>query len=152
MIDYKVDGKRIRSLEALPVYLGKVDSLNEEQLINYFGDVLQRENNKKKISEIRICKKMIPRGSLIKYNGFYYYLAERSVNQIALTNAVQLCLSEKYMQYVKKIEKACATEFYEEKTKDRKLVISRIENENLYNILLEKSKNTIFKNKSGSIW
>lgn len=150
LIDYKVDGKRIRSLEALPVYLGKVDSLNEEQLINYFGDVLQRENNKKKISEIRICKKMIPRGSLIKYNGFYYYLAERSVNQIALTNAVQLCLSEKYMQYVKKIEKACATEFYEEKTKDRKLVISRIENENLYNILLEKSKNTIFKNKTGA--
>ena len=87
LIDYKVDGKRIRSLEALPVYLGKVDSLNEEQLINYFGDVLQRENNKKKISEIRICKKMIPRGSLIKYNGFYYYLSRKECE----SNCINKC-------------------------------------------------------------
>ena len=48
---------------------------------------------------------MIPSGSLIKYNGFYYYLAGKTGNQIVILSAVQLCLSAEQIIYAKKDRK-----------------------------------------------
>lgn len=101
LLEYKVGEKTVKSLEALPVYLCMSETLSDEQIIGYFSKRLQLEN-KKEVSDFKIIRRMIPSGSLVKYNGFYYYLGGKSENSIYLRSAVQLCLPDEYMYYVKK--------------------------------------------------
>lgn len=150
LVEYKVGEKMVRSLEALPIYLGGSENLTEEQMVEYFTHVLQQENKKKVVTDVKIRKKMIPSGSLIKYNGFYYYLAGKTGNQIILNSAVQLCISMDAMLYVKKIEKACSTGYYEEKDSNGQLIILKEKNEKLYYLLVEKCQTTVFKDKVGA--
>lgn len=149
LLEYKVGGKIARSLEALPVYLGRSEELTEERLLEYFQKILTLENKKKAVTDLRICKKMIPQKSLVKYNGFYYYLGGKTNNQIYLLNAVQLCLSPGDMYYVKKVEKAVNEENYQEKDRNGKVIISKEKNIECYNILLSKYKNSIYHNRIG---
>ena len=79
---------------------------------------------------------MIPSGSLIKYNGFYYYLAGKTGDRIILISAVQLCLPMDTMLYIKKIEKACSTGNFEEKDKNGKQVLSKQQNEFVYELII----------------
>lgn len=106
LLEYDVKGKKIRSLEAIPIYLGRVSELTNEAILKYFEKVLIEENKGKEITELRICKKFIPRESLVRYNGYYYYLGGKSVEQIVLKNATQMAYSEEETCYIKKIEKA----------------------------------------------
>lgn len=151
LVEYEVAGKMVRSLEALPIYLGGSDKLTEEQMVEYFTKILQMENKKKKVTNVRICKKMIPSGSLIKYNGFYYYLAGKTGNRIVILSAVQLCLSAEQIIYAKKIEKACVSGDFEEKDKHGKMVISKEKNQKMYDLFIQKYKDSIFSKKNGSI-
>ena len=150
LVEYKVAGKTVRSLEALPIYLGGSKNLTEEQMVEYFSNVLQQENKKKVVSDVNIRKKMIPSGSLIKYNGFYYYLAGKTEDRIVLANAVQLCIPSNKMIYLKKVEKAFLQKNYEEKDSNGDLVICKEKSENLYCFLMEKCQNTIWKNQVGA--
>lgn len=96
-------------------------------------------------------KKMIPSGSLIKYNGFYYYLAGKTGDQIVILSAVQLCLSAEQIIYAKKIEKACVSGDFEEKDKHGKMIISKEKNQKMYDLFIQKYKDSIFSKKNGSI-
>lgn len=151
LLEYKAGGKTVRSLEALPIYLGGSKNLTEEQMVEYFSDILQQENKEKVVSDVIIRKKMIPSGSLIKYNGFYYYLAGKTGNRIVLISAVQLCLPMDTMLYIKKIEKACSTGIFEEKDKNGKQVLSKQQNEFVYEFIIQKYQQSIFKKKVGAI-
>lgn len=151
LLEYKAGGKTVRSLEALPIYLGGSKKLTEEQMVEYFSNVLQQENKEKVVSDVIIRKKMIPSGSLIKYNGFYYYLAGKTGDRIILISAVQLCLPMDTMLYIKKIEKACSTGNFEEKDKNGKQVLSKQQNEFVYELIIQKYQQSIFKKKVGAI-
>ena len=151
LVECEVAGKMVRSLEALPIYLGGSDNLTEEQMVEYFTKTLQLENKKKQVTNVRICKKMIPSDSLIKYNGFYYYLAGKTGNQIVIISAVQLCLSAEQMLYAKKIEKACVSGYFEEKDKHGKVIISKEKNQKMYDLFIKKYKDSIFSKKNGAI-
>lgn len=151
LVEYCLNGKKVRSLEALPVYLGRSETLTDEQLTEYFYKEIGKENNGKEITGLRICYKLIPAKSLVKYNGFYYYLGGKTVKYIWVNNAVQLCLQTNVMNYVKKLEKAIALNDYEETDQNGKNVLSKERNEELYKILKNKLNTTIFSRQMGTL-
>ena len=151
LVSFDEDGENIRSLEPVPVYLGKVTEISEEQLLDYFTAVLNKENSKKQISNIRICKKLIPSDSLIQYNGFMYYLGGKTQNDIWVNSAVEMNLNSAQMAYIKKIDKACTENFYLEKNASGELVITKEKNCQLYNEFVRKYQSTLYKNQLGNV-
>lgn len=151
LVEYTVKGERVRSLEAIPVYLGRVDEIEDGILIAYLKKQLQIENKKKKVENVRICRKFIPSGSLIKYNGFYYYLGGKSKEYIEVRGAVELCLSSKDMYYIKKLEKAFRANYLEEKDKNGNVIITKDRNVELFKLLKEKYSSSIYKNQIGVV-
>ena len=152
LLEYKAGGKTVRSLEALPIYLGGSKNLTEEQMVEYFSNVLQQENKKKVVSDVNIRKKMIPMGALIKYNGFYYYLGGKTNADMYIRDAVQVCFAPKDMEYIKKVDKAVSNNDYSEKDNGvGTTVLTKEKNVSLYKNICEKYVSTIFKKKKGTI-
>ncbi|MDE7286027.1 MAG: type II CRISPR RNA-guided endonuclease Cas9, partial [Lachnospiraceae bacterium] len=151
LVEYQIKGKKIRSLEQLPVYLGRVDSLTEEVMLAYFHKVICEENEGKEIVDVCICKKFIPYNAFIKYNGFFYYLGGKTGSSIIMRSAVQAVFSCGEMNYIKKIEKAVASKYFEEKEQGGGVILTKEKNQKLYVRIKYKYQNTIFQNKMGKI-
>ena len=102
LVEHTVKGKRIRTLEAVPVYL--VDAIRKDQtkLTEYLTEQIGMQD-----VSIRIRK--IPLQSLIRLNGFDVYLSGKTGNQLVLRNAVNLCLEPYWIRYIKNIEKYIKT-------------------------------------------
>ncbi|MGN0140622.1 MAG: type II CRISPR RNA-guided endonuclease Cas9 [Roseburia sp.] len=151
LVEYEVKGKCIRSLEAIPVYLGNLEEIGEQVLLEYLQKALTVENNGRLIENLQIRKKCIRMKSLVKCEGYYYYLAGKTGTRICLDNAVPLCLNAVDMKYIKKMEKAMATEYYGEKDKAGNIILTPERNKMLYQTFQNKLKNTIYCYKKGSI-
>lgn len=151
LVQYDVKGKTIRSLEAIPSYLGRSESISEETILAYLEKTLALENKGKKIENLSIRKKVILFNSLIKYNGYFYYLGGKTNRQIYLKNGVSLCLDRDMCNYIKKIEKALVTDYYEEKDKERQLIITKEKNNKLFSKFVSKYNNSIFVNRIGAV-
>lgn len=151
LVEYQVKGKRVRSLEALPVYLGRVETLKEATILEYFTKQLREENKGKTISELKMCRKFIPLNSLVKYNGFYYYLGGKTGKYVIARSAVQPCFEAEVMLYIKKLEKAVTMNHYTEKGEDKMPLISKERNLELYDQFAEKCNKTIFRHRIGAI-
>lgn len=149
LVEYGIKGKQIRSLEAIPVYLGRVENLTEETLVAYFTDVLQKENTKCEITQLRICYKFIPSNSLVRYNGFYYCLGGKTNDRIVVRNAVELHLDRDLINYVKKVEKAIMTNDYSETDKNGKRVLAIEKNIQFYECILKKYTDGIYVKQIG---
>lgn len=148
LVEYEKKGKKVKSLEQIPVYLGRVATLDLETLKNYFVEQLSKENE---VSNLRICKKFIPLNSLIKYNGFYYYLGGKTGAQIILKSATELKFDLEMTEYVKKLEKAISTLNFEETDNKRAKVITKEKNAKLFKLLMDKYLNSIYKNEVGAV-
>lgn len=146
LVEYYIKGKKVRSLESLPIYLGRSDSLTEEQLLKYFEKSISEENKGKTIENLRICRKLIPAKSLIQYDGMYYYLGGKTGNNIYVRNAVQLCFGQEQMNYLKKVEKAVAKDDYGEHDKNGQPVLAKEYNQNIYKQFMGKFEKTLFSN------
>ncbi|MDE6750189.1 MAG: type II CRISPR RNA-guided endonuclease Cas9 [Lachnospiraceae bacterium] len=146
LVEYYVKGKPYRSLESLPIYLGRSENLTEEQILAYFAQTISEEYKGKTVENLRICRKMIPARSLIRYNGMYYYLRGKSTNRIEVSNAMQLCFGQEQMNYLKKVEKAVDKDDYEERDKNHQLVLTKEYNQVIYKQFMEKMEKTLFKN------
>lgn len=151
LVSYLVGGKKVLSLEALPVYLGRIEELDDRVILDYLYKVLQAENKKKAVTDIQIKIRCVRYNSLIKVDGFYYYLAGKTKKSVYLENAVPLKLSLREMGYVRKCDKALSTEYFDEKDKEGNAIISVSENIKLYDSILDKLTKTIYKNKKTSI-
>lgn len=144
LVEYVKKGKKIKSLEQLPVYLGRVEDIDESKLLRYLEDKMRTEAES---NTIRICRKFIPMKSLVKYNEFYYYLCGKTGNRLILESATELILNQKLTTYVKKLEKAIVTSNYDEKDENKNSVINKEANERLYAVIKEKYERSIFKNE-----
>lgn len=151
LVEYCVKGKSVRSLEPLPIYLGRSESLTDEQLLAYFTKTIAEENKGKVIENLKICRKLIPAKSLIRYNGMYYYLGGKTNNRIEVSNAVQLCFSQEQMNYLKKVEKAVERDDYEERDKNKQFVLTKENNQIIYKTFVEKFQKTIYANLFDSV-
>ncbi|MEG1459352.1 MAG: type II CRISPR RNA-guided endonuclease Cas9, partial [Acetivibrio sp.] len=96
-VEHTVKGKRIKTIEHMPIYL-KQDMHTTEELLRYCIQEQQLLNP-------RILIKKIKMQSLIRVDGYPLYLTGRTGNYLLVTSAVPLCLSGKQQQYVKNIVK-----------------------------------------------
>lgn len=153
LLEYKVEDTIVRSLEQIPIYIskGNISEVDNEELKEYFMSALQEEYSGHVVSDLIICRKFIPLDSLIKYNGFYYYLGGKTNDCIWLKNAVELQFDNKLSNYVKKVEKALASAFFEERDQYGKLIISKENNVQLFSYIREKYMETLYKNQAGTV-
>lgn len=141
LVEHTVKGKRVRSLEAMPLYL--TAQLNsKEKIEKYCIEALNLCDPSVRIEKIKMY-------SLIRVNGFEMYLTGRSGKQLLVTNAVQLKIGYKFEKYIKKIN---GIETKGEGSDD--LISSGIsveKNIELYNILTEKHSRGIYKKRPNPV-
>lgn len=151
LVEYKVKGKMVRSLEALPVYLGNSNTLTDEKIAGYVAEVLKTEYKGKAVSDIRICVSFIPPASKVRIDGFCYYLGGKTGNSIYLNNGEALYLSYADEQYLRKIIKAMEKENYDETDKYDNIIITKEKNYELFKCLIDKLNNKPYSNNRWNI-
>lgn len=130
LVEHGGEGKRIRTLEGVPVYLRESIENNPEKLVEYCRDTLQLENP-------RICMRKIKKQSLIKKDGFYVYISGKSDTKLTLRNAVSMVLQPHWIKYIKLLENAKGPDHISEE-------ISKERNIMLYDEILQKHCRGIF--------
>ena len=97
----------------------------------------------------------IKKNSLIKYNGYFLYVVGMdSQKRIELSNATPMCLENKYIQYISKLEKAYNEIILSERKKTEPRLSEKVTIENnlkLYRELTDKHVNSIYRNHPRSI-
>lgn len=146
LVEYVKKRKTIRSLEAIPVYLGRKDSLSEEKLLNYFRYNLN-DGGKDSVSDIRLCLPFISTNSLVKIDGYLYYLGGKNDDRIQLYNAYQLKMKKEEVEYIRKIEKAVSMSKFDEIDREKNPVLTEEKNIELYNKIQDKFENTVFSKR-----
>lgn len=98
LVEHDVKKKRIRTIESVPILWKERIEKDPMQL-----EVYCRENLKLINPNIRVRKILVQ--SLMKKDGFYMYISGKTGNQLTVYNAVQLCLKQEWINYIKKLEK-----------------------------------------------
>ena len=153
LLYHKEGNNEIRSIEAIPLIMmknGRIDSQGLEKLLSYYKDMISN-SSKKPCSDFRILYPVIMFNSLMRIDGYYYYIGGKSGNSYYLYNAVPLKLAPKEVRYVKKIDKAVMNNDYEERDSEKLLVITKKQNEELFGNIVEKLNQGIFLNRKGGL-
>ena len=142
LVEHTKKDKRVRSLEAMPLYLK--DQLNtREKVEQYFEDQYGYVEPKVRYDRIKMY-------SLIKVDGFYLYLTGRSGVKLLVSNAVQLKLEKDIAEYVRKITKnSMNNNGKEHSTYDESVTCDK--NIKLYNHLLNKHLNQIYSKRPNPV-
>lgn len=138
LVEYIKDNTIIRELRAIPWMIGDLKKIDEQKLVEYISGNIQFENVGKKPNDLRICKNFIPKNSLVKMDGAYYYLAGKTTNKIEFKNAIQFKIPLKWNEYIHKIEKANKKNKYDEVDKFKNNIITKEKNMELYKLIVEK--------------
>lgn len=141
LVEHGSDRKRIRTIEAVPLYL-KNQLGTKEKLEDYACEKLQLINP-------RVCYPRIKMYSLIKVEGFYLYLTGRTGNHLFVSNAVQMVLDYESQYYIKKFILLCADKKNDEQLE--KYGISRKDNLRLYDLLVEKHREQIYSRRPNPV-
>lgn len=137
LVEHEVKGKKVRTIEVVPVYLKAQVEKSTEEFIKYCTENLQLVNP-------RICVKKIKIQSLLKFNGYFAYISGRTGKQIILRNATNMCLSHEWLEYIKKLEKYGNTAILDD-------VICEANNINLYKELEKKFLCSVYKNRPNPV-
>ncbi|MDO5776093.1 MAG: type II CRISPR RNA-guided endonuclease Cas9 [Eubacteriales bacterium] len=141
-------GEKERSLEAIPVILGKEPT--DEQIAKKCAAQL-----KIPAENIRVIIRSIPLKSRVKIDGCYYFLGGKSGNVIALDFASFLNIKDTF--YLAKIRNAVARDNFEEtmivspKNKLRVPVLSAEKNIKMYDCILNKYQSGMYANSFGIV-
>lgn len=136
-------GKRIRTLETVPLYREKEFEKNPEALLQYCREFYGLKNP-------HIIIPCIKKNARLVINGFPVHLKGSTGKQLALQGAVQLCLSPEYVSYLKKV-----TKYLEENAqrRDKRMLlevreksgITKDANVKLYHLFIDKLESTIYQ-------
>lgn len=142
LVEHENKGKKIRSLEAMPLYkIHELDS--DEKMEEYCRDSLGYENPSVRVSKIKMY-------SLIKVDGFYLYLTGRTGNRLLVSNAVELSLSYEAAAYIKKIKGYQDNGKLDEEWLEKNAINSE-KNMELYNLLCEKHLSSIYAKRPNAV-
>lgn len=136
LVESEVKGKKIRTIETVPIYLANEINQHPEKLEEYCVNDLGLVNPNVRIRKIKIQ-------SLIKREGFYLHITGKSGDRLALRNATNLILEKKWVNYIKKIEK-----FIEKGICNDVSLKNNIE---LYKVLINKHKYGVFRKRPNPI-
>ena len=130
IVRHKEGKKEAVSIEGLPLHCKtKVESaLNG--LESYCTDVLGYEN-------VEILRRELKIQSLLEVNGYRMHLSGKTGNRLILRNAMSLCLQERWIGYIKKLEKVAAGGQLEQ-------MICKESNIELYAVLVDKHLHTVY--------
>lgn len=137
LVEHENKGKRIRTLETVPVMYSRKFEKDDMALKEYCEDVLKLKNPVIKVKKIKLH-------SLVKRNGYYMYITGKTNNRITTRNAVQLCLKPDEIKYIKKLENKQGTVGLEE-------VAGIEQNIKIYNVLCEKHNKSIFAKRPNPV-
>ncbi len=136
-------GKEIRTIETVPLYRKKEFEREPELLLQYCREFYGLKNP-------RILISCIKKNARLVINGFPMHLKGSTGKQLILQGAVQLCLDDEKVVYLKKV-----TNYLEEnaRRKDKRTLLEVKEitgitseaNINLYDLFIEKLSSTIYQ-------
>ena len=137
-------GKKIRTIEYVPIRLKKEIQKSEENIIRYLEEERQLKNPRVLVPEIKI-------DTLLCVDGFYMWVSGRSGDQLLMQGANQLVLSQEETEILKKI-----VQYVERKKQNKELKIydsDHLEEKKvvmLYETFLNKLTNTVYAKKLGA--
>lgn len=137
LVEHEVKGKTVRTLETVPVYMKQKIEADPDGLQRYCIEKLGLNHPDVRLKKIKIQ-------SLIKKDGYFAHISGKTGNQITLYNAVNLCLGQDRIGYVKKLDN-----FAEFSQLDRELTTEK--NEELYQVLLEKHQKGIYAKRPNPV-
>lgn len=136
LVEHTVKGKRVRTLEIIPVYIASKIK-GREALENYCKNELGLIESSVRIEKINLQ-------SQLRINGYNVHISGKTGNQILLRNAEELHLPADWVTYIKKLENVQEAELY--------LSVGFLEkNTELYDILLEKHSTGVFSRRPNSL-
>ena len=133
LVEHDEKGKKVRTLEQLPIYLRDEAEQHDEVILDYCIKKLGLKN-----PSIRLKK--IKTQSLFEINGYRYHLRSKNGKQLVLRNAVSMCLNLEWSNYIHDIDKYIETGVLSESIKIEK-------NLELYEILLKKHLEGVFSKR-----
>lgn len=133
IVRHKKGKKEITTIEALPLYCKDKVENETNGLATYCEDVLGYRN-------VKILFRKLKIQSLLEINGYQAHLSGKTGDQLTLRNAVNLCVPEKWIRYIKKLEKVDTSQIKEE-------MITAKKNCELYDLLIDKHLNTVYARK-----
>lgn len=148
-VEHKKKKKIVRSIEYVPIYLANQIRDKPKRLNEYLIEELGLRDHKVLLSKIKI-------NSLFKVDGFLMHLTGRTNKQLIFKNALQLVISKKQEEYLKKVFK------YNERVQIKKKLkkeigrpteydgISYEKNLDIYNMLFHKISKTIYSKRLSS--
>lgn len=142
LVEHEQKGKKIRTLEAMPLYM-KEQLDSDEKLASYCKNVLRYENPRIRVRKIKMY-------SLIKVDGYYLYLTGRSGNQLFVSNAVELSMSYEEAVYIKKIKEFSDSGKLDEEWLEKN-EITKERNEILYDIFVKKFTSSIYAKRPNPV-
>lgn len=150
LVEFKRKGESVRILERIPLYLN-IKEKSDEKLISYLNEKIRIEQKNYDTDSLQVRMYPIRQYSLLKLDGYYYYLSgSDDAKRVALRDAVPFYLSDLDISYVKCVEKAVQTQFYDREQQGRR-VITEEKNIALYDLLMEKLNEGIFLKKKTTI-
>ena len=144
LVEHEKKGKRVRILEQMPLYLKERLEKDDRVLLQYCEDALGLVK-----PDIRMRK--IPMRALIKRDGFFLRIGGKTNDRLYAENAVSLCLEQKWMNYIRKLENFSEYGKTVDSQADKVKCVSKENNVALYRILIEKHRDGIYKNKPNSL-
>ena len=143
LVEHTKKGKKVRSLEAMPLYLK--DSLDSKEKIEaYCREKLGYQEPSVRIEKIKMY-------SLIKVDGFLLYLTGRTGNQLNVINAVEMKLPNEWNTYVKRLFSSSTVIDSNNDISTSGVLISKEKNISLYSILAEKHCAGIYSKRPNPI-
>ena len=130
LVEHTLKKKRVRTLEAVPLYLKAQIEKDEDGLLNYCVNELKLVDPDIRLKKIKIQ-------SLFRINGYDVHLSGKTGNRLILRNAVNLCIKPEWEEYVRKLEKVS-----EGRGGDAELSCEK--NCELYDRLLQKHKESVY--------
>jgi len=143
LVEHLKKGKRVRTLEAIPLYLK--DSLNsKEKIEEYCREKLSYQDPSVRVERIKMY-------SLIKVDGFLMYLTGRTDNRLTVMNAVEMKMSNEWNTYIKHL--FTVSTFADGETGENavRFAVSKEKNCDLYAIILDKYNSGIYSNRPNPI-
>lgn len=137
LVEHMEKGKRLRTLETVPIYMADQIEREPQKLYLYCTEVLKLQEPDIRIPKIKIQ-------SLVKKDGYFVHISGKTGKQLTLRNAVNLCLKKEWMIYAKKLEKFSGSGMIAEE-------ISAEKNIEFYDLLNEKFNGSIYAKRPNPV-
>ena len=137
VVEHDDKKKRIRTIESVPIYLKEKIEASENGLLDYCIETLKYKNP-------RICVPKIRTQSLLEINGFRCRITGRTGKQLYLKSEISLCLDMDWNNYIHDLEKYDNSGIFNK-------TITKDKNIELYDVLLKKHVNGIYKLRMNAI-